>query len=510
MPPYSEEAEKGALGSILVDADRMMPIVHRMRITPEAFYVPAHRMVAEAIFGLWGKPGKFIDLLTVPEELKQMQKLETVGGAVFVERLVDATPSAYHGEDYLDLVRQKHILRREILTCRQVECEAYTQERGDVHLKTIPERFTSIIGDVLSERTLGQMMDENLAKWEKAISARESGNLEWAPGLPLPWFDLWKFCGELVPGLHIIGGEQGSGKTTMEGQWAMHWAKNGHPVARCTLDVKDRELTARMLAREAGVSLPKFNFGFAGRSELQRAKDSRDLLHEIPMWINDQDRDVAGICAYGRAMKLRYGIEALTVDYAQKVNAAALGRNATDPVRRVAYVTGCLKDLALELGIPVLLLSQYSREQGKDSRKPVLGDLKDSSALEQDAHKVFLLWIDPKKRKSMEDPGAEQSEGIGRRGAWDATKHKRPVWLIKAKDKDADTGQRALWMFPAYFYFGAARFEKNDPFWDDALPGEAGASSEAPTSAVGSEPMERSEVEREAEQMGFEDNERDE
>lgn len=471
VPPFSEEAEKGALGAILLDADRLMPAAVRMGIMPESFYLAMHRAVWEAMTELWNEGGRHhIDAISMTERLRQKGQLDAIGGSVTLDRMIDGCPSATHGEYYLDIIRQKWILRMEIVIAREVELEAHTAERGDDHLKTIPDRFLGLAKDVVQEVTIDQMLDQQVVDWEAARTARESGG-DPMPGLALPWKELTELWGSLVTGLHLLAARTSCGKTTLEGQIATHLAMAGKAVGRCTLDMKAQKLVGRMLAAEAEVSGAKLNFGYAGGLDLQRVKDSRDVMKAagMRMWINWQDRDITGICSWARGLKLRKGLDLLTVDYAELVGASELGRNASDDMRRVTHVSHRLKELAYQLDIPVLLLSQLDRSLEKEDRPPRMSDLRWSGALEQDADVIVFLWIDQKKRNQMDDP----SKG----GAIGATKHKRPVWVDKAKDKDGGQGRVPVWLYPPYFRFGPAESRvtgsgKQEHFTDDGLPGE--------------------------------------
>jgi replicative DNA helicase len=326
-----------------------------------------------------------------------------------------------------------------------------------------------LVDDVVREESVLDLCDRQIGEWGEAVRKRLAGEQP-MPGLPLPWEGLTEFWGSLTPGLHVLAARPSAGKTTLEGQIATHLAMNGIPVGRATLDMGAQQLAGRMLAEQGEVSAAKLNFGFGGQADLQRVRDARDLMgaNGLPMWINAQERDVSGICAWARSMALRRGMKLLTVDYCELVGASALGRMESDDVKRVTYVSHAFKRLAYELGIPVLLLSQLDRAVEKEDRAPRLSDLRWSGAVEQDADYVLFLWIDTKKRKQMEDP----SKG----GKFGATKHKRPVWIFKAKDKGGATDKMPLWMYPPYFRFVEAELgEDGTAFGDDELPG-AGSS----------------------------------
>lgn len=271
-------------------------------------------------------------------------------------------------------------------------------------------------------------------------------------------------------GLTVLAGRPSAGKTTMEDQACTYLAMSGKAVARCTLDSSRDELLERAICRTAGVSMPKLKFGFARKDQLANAEDAAIKLDQAPIFINDWDRDIAGICAYARAMKRRYNIVLFTVDYIQLIEAAEMGNAEWNTTARVTYVSRKLKALSFELKIPVLVLSQLSRAVEKEDREPQMSDLRDSGAIEQDAAKIIFLYVHAKKKQEMEDEEAL------------ATKHKRPVIVNVMKHKNGQTGALPFWLYPPYFNFEPADIlmvnGKPEPFSNDDLPASRKQDSE--------------------------------
>jgi replicative DNA helicase len=441
-PPHNLEAEAASLGAMLLDSIRVVPIAtQRMKLPPEAWYSPAHATIANALFEVYNRDG-MVDVLTVQEELTRTGKLEIVGGAIALDTLVDKTPTASNAEYYLDIVRQKWILRREVALCRDIEEEAYEQTRGDEHLKSIATRFSELVGSVIQVVSNRDVMDKTIKGWEEAKKHEKP-----AIGLETPWPNLTQLLCGLEKGVTILAGRPSAGKTTVEDQICIHNAAKGIPVARVTLDSSVDELLSRALCRKAGVSLPKLKFGYAGESQLARVRETRDLIADYPMWINDQDRDWRPIATWSRMMKAKYGIQLLTIDYIQLIGASEMGRSEWDANTRVSYVSSQCKKLSFELDIPVLVLSQLSRGVEKDNRQPKLSDLRDSGAIEQDASKVIFAYRDEDVYAGMEQrtPGS--------------TKHTRPTWLDVLKHKNGETGRIPYWLHAPYF-----RLEEVDDF----------------------------------------------
>ena len=462
IPPFGEEAERAVLGAVLLEGARLLPVCRRLfGQTADAFYVPAHRVIWDAILGV-DDAHRPVDALSVAQRLRDSGKMEAAGGSLALDRTVDGVPMAAHGEFYADVVRQKWIARREVELCRAMEAEAHSVENAEAHVLQAQQRFAELCGQVRErELTNREVMGQSLEAWHQA----KAGNTTAAMGLPLPWekFNL-TVCG-LEVGLTIVAGRPSAGKTTMEDETCCGLASSGIPVARVTLDSTRKELLERAIARKAGVSLPKMKRGKARENQLAAAGDAADVLGEYPMWINDVDTDIGTICGWIRQMKILHDVKLFTLDYLQLVNASQMGRSEWDANARVSYVSGALKKLSFELGIPGMVLSQLSRGGDQAQREPRLSDLRDSGAIEQDASKVIFLYQDMKKHDQMEEAKPE------------ITKHKRPVWFDLQKNKNGETGRAPFWMFPPYFRFDPAKrlrdgtaFMDDEPAPDDSLP----------------------------------------
>lgn len=455
--PYSEEAERGALGSCLLEPLRLMPVAQaRFGITEDYFYVPAHKAIWEALVEMERDQAP-IDILTVSDRLRSNGKLERIGGETALDQLVNDTPTAAHGEYYLDIVRKKFELRSVIDACREGEQDARDEAvSATVVIASMQERFAKIGKGPVDEEKNDAVMAGILQSWRDASDGKKP-----AIGIETPWEQVTRTMCGLDEGVIIVAGRPSAGKTTLEDAIAHHAAQMGIGVARATLDSTRKQLLARSICRSAGISMPKMKFGFGTKAQHASALAAAADIAEMPIWFNDRDTDIAQICAWARYMKRKNNIGLLTVDYIQLVGAACMGRQEWDAVARVTYVSRTLKALGYELKIPVLVLSQLSRLMEQENREPKLSDLRDSGAIEQDANKVVFVYVDQKKRKEMESD---------RRGA---TKHKRPVWVNVMKHKDGETGAIPMWLYPPYFRFDECVVEHGaEPFSDDQLPGE--------------------------------------
>ena len=440
---YSEEAEAGLLGAMILDPLRLLPVAVRHDVTADWFHNSGYQYVWQALDQLW-KDAKPIDSLTVSEKLKALGNLAAAGGAEGVDKLIDAAISASNGEYYLDLVRQKYILRQEVKVAQEIINEATTEERGDEHLKTLPDRFLSIIGEVQKEPNNAEILQTAVIKFRKAKVDKTP-----AIGMATPWPDLTAILCGLEPGVTIVAGRPSTGKTSFEDSVAVHAAMHGIGVARVTLDSTRDELLQRACSRMSGVSLPKLKFGYGRESQIEAFENAAAVVSKLPIWITDRERDIRGITSWIREKALKHKIGLITLDYVQLVTANEMGRAGWDKVQRVSFISAALKALSIELGVPLLLLSQLSRDIEKDSsgkkgaaaRLPLMSDLRDSGSLEQDAHKIMFLYQDAEIHKQME----EMKPGI--------TRKLRPVWFDLLKHKDGETARLPFWFFAPYFAF---------------------------------------------------------
>jgi replicative DNA helicase len=410
LPPYSEEAERGVLGSLLLDA-RVNDLCVQAQLTPESFYVPAHRGIYEAMCALH-KQGTVIDTLTVVESLKQAGRLDSVGGAAVLDRLVDSTPTAAHAEYYIDIVRQKHLLRSVIDCARETERVCYESgETADLILDRAEQSFLDI-----TERQHGHM-----TPWPDAIketmhhieSVFNGSSLLSGISTGLDNLDR-KALGLRRSEMIVLAARPSMGKTSL----ALNIAENvalgrgrtgsaPTPVGIFSLEMSQEALAMRLLCGHAEVSSFKLQGGFVSPSIHGRLTQAASVLSKAELYVDDTGGlDIMELRARARRMHKKHGVGLFVVDYLQLLHAkesASQGRQL-----ETANISGHLKAMAKELKTPVLVLSQLSRapEQRDKTGKPKLSDLRDSGAIEQDADMVWML------RRPCKYEGDEESEDV--------------------------------------------------------------------------------------------------
>jgi len=397
VPPYSDEAEQGVLGSILLDAARVMDICIEKQIIPESFHVPRHRAVYEALLEM-SSAGMAIDILTVTEHLRKKGSLDDVGGAVALDRLMDSTPTPAHAEYYIDIVRQKHILRSIIDCAREAEGDCFSsQDSADMVLSRVEQAFMEI-----SERQHGHVMPWNAAVKQtmgqiETILATRRG----LSGLSTGYHNLDKVThGLRVSEMTILAARPSMGKTAL----AMNIAENialgkndpdqqPRSVGIFSLEMSHEALVMRMLCSHAGVSGFKLASGYiSAATDHRKLMQAASVLSKAPIYLDDTGGlDVVELRARARRMKQKHDIQLIIIDYLQLLNSREHARQGRQI--ETAAISGSLKAMSKELRVPVLVLSQLSRapEQRDKKGEPKLSDLRDSGAIEQDADVVWML-----------------------------------------------------------------------------------------------------------------------
>lgn len=414
-PPNDVEAERALLGSILLDAsgaggDRVMDLCLTRDIVEDSFYDPRNRAVFETMREL-GRQSKPVDAVSVLMELKRTKRLKAIGGAAYVQSLVDGTPTVAHAEYYVSLVRDKHLRRMMIERAKATMAKCYDSNEypdpqavlGDAEKSFLEiglkNSDTMAWGDAvqLSFDRLNAMFETNGAKLE-GLSTGLTHLDERLRGLK---------AGEMI----VIAARPSVGKTSL----AMNIAEsvalgedmngnkvrtdNGkqHPVMIFSLEMPVEALAQRMLAGRAKMNVWKVSRALCAAKEKKdmtnRLFAAIDKLRHAPIIVDDTaGLDIMDLRARARRAKKTHGIELVVIDYLQLCRCEDKSRQSR--VIEVTEISQQIKAMAKELKIPVIVLSQLSRaneQRGDKFEKPKLSDLRDSGAIEQDADVVFLL-----------------------------------------------------------------------------------------------------------------------
>jgi len=393
LPPYSEEAERGVLGCILLDAARVIDLCRTRRLAATAFYLRHHQVLFETVEGMVNE-NRPVDLLTVRERLRDLGQLEGLGGPAFLEQLVDSTPTSAHAEYYVTLVHQKFMLRLMIDQARAtVELCYAAEDEADQILHKTEQAFFEI----------ANFKHHDVAAWDKLVEAgmtqiehiiNSGKNIT---GLATGFADMDRLTMGLQPGdLVILAARPSMGKTAL----ALNVTENvalmrdeKHAVAVFSLEMSAEQLVRRMICSRARVSAHKLSRGYVSKEQHGSLIQATDVLMKAPIVIDDTGGlEVLELRSRARRLKRKYNVDLIVVDYLQLLHYPPYAREGRQ--LETAAISGALKAMAKELRVPVLCLSQLSRapeQRDKTSGVPRLSDLRDSGAIEQDADVVFML-----------------------------------------------------------------------------------------------------------------------
>src|SRR5256886_3498560 len=389
-PPHSVEAEQGVLGSMLISPrDAIAECVEK--INEEYFYIPAHQPIYTVLVELWNA-GQAIDLITFTQVLRDRNLLDSLGGAPFVTGLFTFVPTAANVQYYLEIVRDKYILR-EIITAATESVRRAYEEQDEVN--NLLDEVEQRLFDVGEDRFKGEM----LSMKEQVMSTLESieklfENKGAITGVSTGFRDLDK----LTSGLHssemsVIAARPSMGKTALAMNIAEHAAIEVKlPVAIFSLEMSAQQLVQRMLCSRARVNLAKTRDGFLAEADFPKLTHAASKLAEAKIFIDDTaGLTILELRAKARRLKAQHDVRLIIVDYLQLLRSTS--RRAQDNRQlEISEISAGLKGLAKALKIPVIVGAQLHRQpEQRTGGKPRLSDLPDSGSIEQAADLVGLL-----------------------------------------------------------------------------------------------------------------------
>ena len=449
LPPHAPEAEMGVLGCQLLVPTLIGEVVEKFgNKAGEFHYDLRHQTIQETLVTMFDSRLP-VDLITVQQHLKDRQFLDQIGGIAYLSQLQDAVPSAANLSYYLEIVREKYLLRKLIATCSGVVGKVYDYEgEVEVLLDEVEKEIHDVnkirnqgpLGDMSSLVNQGITIIEGMFQRQGKISGLETG-----------FADLDK----MTDGLHggemiIVAARPSMGKTSLAMNIAEHVAvEQQRPVGVFSMEMSAVSLTVRMQCSMARVNLKRIQDGQMNESDFQKLTVASSKLSTSPLHIDDTAAlSILELRARARRMHQQFKIELFIVDYLQLANAAGRGRDSNRQ-QEIADISGGLKALAKELNVPVIVLSQLNRELEKDKkRKPRLADLRESGAIEQDADIVGMLY----KPSGDDDEADVEFDGVA-------------VNFLIAKSRNGPTGDVHLTFLKPY-----TRFEMATRFSDADVP----------------------------------------
>jgi replicative DNA helicase len=388
IPPQDLEAERALLGSMLQDA---RAVSEALVVLPadqyEAFYVPAHRTVFQALCAM-RDAGQPVDLVTFKRHLRDRGQLDEVGGEDFILTLAESVPSWIHARHYAEIVEQAAWKRKAILGAGRILDLAYQPgEFGEVREQIERESFRlAERRQVLEQATIGEMLDAMFAE----MNTEGPAGLTGVP-TGFPQIDEW--TGGLQPGEFVVVGARPSmGKSAWGFQVACYAAEAGHPAGLWSLEMDRRSVIQRLACMLGGVNSQALRRRTLSDGDWRNLRDAEGRLRAIQraLFIDDQPGiSLMDLRSRIRNRRERDGIKLAVIDYVQLIRHHVKGRSREN---EVSEISSGLKGLARELRIPVVVLAQLNRNvEGRTDFRPRMSDLRESGSLEQDADCVLLI-----------------------------------------------------------------------------------------------------------------------
>ncbi len=402
IPPHNSEAEKALLGSIMLRPEVMYEVADI--VYPQSFYSEKHRLIFETMLELFQKRNP-TDLLTISARLKEKNLLEEIGGSGYLADLVNAVPSSANAVFYAHIVQKKHIARNLIGAADFISALGYDEAEEIEQIIDQAQKKIYDVTNIASIHTFSALKDELDEAWERLDKLHHSGS--GLRGVPTGFQALDdKLSGLQKSDLIILAARPSVGKTSLALDIARQTAvENNVPVGIFSLEMSAQQLVDRMLAAQSNVDAWALRTGRLSKSDENvwtALQDSMNTLAKAPIFIDDQPgNNILKMRAVARRLKNEKGLGLIVVDYLQLMMPTQ-SRNSDNVVQQVTEISRSLKNLARELDVPVLALSQLSRAVEQRGGKPKLSDLRDSGSIEQDADVVMFIH--------REDKGKEEAE----------------------------------------------------------------------------------------------------
>jgi len=394
VPPQSIEAEKALLGSIMIRPESMNEIVDS--VSADSFYVDKHRLVFEAMTELFSKNDP-IDLLSVTSRLKERKLLEQSGGNSYISELANAVPSSANIQHYAEIVQKKHLMRTLIDASSYIGNLGYDEAQDIDQLLDKAEQRIFKVTSMPSTKKFIDLPSALGEAWERLDKLHKSDHK--LRGVPTGFTELDTVLSGLQNSdLVILAARPSMGKTAL----ALDIARNAAldhdiPVGIFSLEMSAQQLVDRMLASDAHVDSWRLRTGrLQTDAEFDSIRTSLDRLSKAPIYIDDQPGNhILSMRSVARRLKSEKGLGLIIVDYLQLMMLPG-SKPSDSMVHQVTEISRSLKNLARELDVPVLALSQLSRAVEQRGGRPRLSDLRDSGSIEQDADVVMFIHREDK------------------------------------------------------------------------------------------------------------------
>lgn len=401
IPPHSIEAEQSVLGAMLLDREAIITVSEHIK--PEDFYRDSHREVYEAVIELFDK-GEPVDLVTLSEQLKQRSTLEAVGGIAFLTDISSSVPTIANADHYARIIQEKALLRKLIKACGEISNMSFEAAEEAAQIIEFAEKG---IFDISQKRTskgfvpLKDILVSSFDRIEELYSTK--GRLT---GVPTGFIDIdSKTSGLQKSDLILVAARPSMGKTAFALNIAQYAALITRiPVAIFSLEMSKEQLVNRMICAEANIDSHKLRTGNLGDDDWPKLAEAVGRFSKTNIYIDDTPGiTVTEMRSKCRRLKLERGLELILIDYLQLMQGSS---RAESRQQEISEISRSLKALAREMECPVLAMSQLSRApEMRSEHRPMLSDLRESGAIEQDADVVMFLYRDEYYHADTEKKG---------------------------------------------------------------------------------------------------------
>lgn len=391
VPPQDIEAEQAVIGSMLTDQDAVIAAIEVLR--PEDFYREDNKIIFEAILNIYNR-AEPIDIITLKAELSSMGKLDSVGGLEYIVQLPDKVPTTANVERYIKIVEEKSMLRNLVKTANEIISLGYDETEN---VEDIMDSAEKKIFDVMQRKnqkgytSIKDILVESFTQLEELYNQKQH-----VTGVPTGFIEL----DNRTAGLHgseliLIAARPAMGKTAFALNIGTYAATRANvPVAIFSLEMSKEQLGNRILCSEALVDSNKVRTGKLEDEEWAKLAETSGELSNAEIYVDDTPGiSVMEIRAKCRKLKLEKNIGLVIIDYLQLIQGS--GKRGASREQEISEISRSLKILAKEINVPVIALSQLSRAvEGRPDHRPMLSDLRESGAIEQDADIVMFLYRD--------------------------------------------------------------------------------------------------------------------
>jgi len=392
VPPQDLDAEQSVLGAMMLSPEAIRTVIPLCKA--EDFYREANRKIYQAVVALDDRREP-VDVITLTNELKRMSEFDAIGGIATLTALVERVPTAANAEYYAQIVREKSASRRLITAATQVVSDAYADALPIKELLDDAEHRIFEATQLRESKEFSGIKDliGNSFEYVNNLSDQKMH----ITGVPTGFLDLDELTAGFQPAeMIVIGARPSMGKTSLALNIAQHACmgtnqlKQKVPVGFFSIEMTAKQLALRLLCSVARIDLKKARSGYLNDHDRSRLVNITGQFYEAKLFIDDtSSMSVLDLKAKARRLKKEQGIGLLIVDYLQLIQA---GIRVDNREQEIAYISRQLKALAKDLDIPVVVLSQLSRPQkGQEEKRPVLSDLRESGAIEQDADVVLFI-----------------------------------------------------------------------------------------------------------------------